>query len=102
VRELFAGGAGKMMALGQKFMPALMDTVLARTGIASERTNEPKPNGMPGNLYQPNTDETRRNGDFSNRARRVSLYTWMETHRWARPLALAGVAGAAILVARKQ
>jgi hypothetical protein len=102
VRELFAGGAGKIMALGQKFMPALMDTVLARTGIPSERTNEPKPNGMPGNLYQPNTDETRRNGDFSNRARRFSLYTWMETHRWARPLALAGVAGAAILVARKQ
>ncbi len=100
VRELFAGGAGKAMALGQKFMPSLMDKVLARTGIPSERTDEPRPNGMPGNLYQP-TDDTRREGDFSNRARRVSVYTWMETHRWARGLALAGVAGAAVLMARR-
>jgi NAD(P)-dependent dehydrogenase (short-subunit alcohol dehydrogenase family) len=101
VRELFAGGAGKAMALGQKFMPSLMDAVLARTGIQSERTDDPKPDGMAGNLYQPRTEETRRQGDFSNRARRVSLYTWMETHRWARPVALASVAGAAILVARR-
>jgi NAD(P)-dependent dehydrogenase (short-subunit alcohol dehydrogenase family) len=101
VRELFAGGAGKAMALGQKFMPTLMDTVLARTAIQSQRTDEVKPGGMPGNLYEPHTDETRRQGDFSNRARRVSVYTWMETHPWARGLALASVAGAAILVARK-
>jgi len=87
--------------LGQKFMPALMDTVLARTGIQSQRSDEPAPNGMPGNLYQPRTEETRRDGKFSNRARRVSVYTWMETHRWARGLALASVAGAAILVARR-
>ena len=51
----------------------------------------PAPEGMPGNLYQPHTDETRRHGDFSSRARRVSVYTWMETHRWARGLALAAL-----------
>src|SRR4051794_38298986 len=59
VRDLFAGGAGKMMAVGQMIAPKLMDTALAKMGIRSERTDEPVTGGSPGNLFTPRTSEHR-------------------------------------------
>ena len=101
VRDLFAGGGGRMMAVAQIFAPTLVDAAMARMGIASERTTEPQPGGAPGNLFAPRTDDNRAEGDFSTRARRFSLYTWLETHRWARLVALGGlVAGTTLLLAR--
>jgi NAD(P)-dependent dehydrogenase (short-subunit alcohol dehydrogenase family) len=101
VRDLFAGGAGKMMAVTQMVAPKLMDTTLAKMGIASERTDEPVPGGFSGNLYTPLTEDNRSQGDFTARSRRFSAYTWMETHpRW-RALTAGLVAGAAVLLARK-
>ncbi len=90
-----------MMAVAQIFAPTLVDAAMARLGIASERTTEPQPGGAPGNLFAPRTDDNRAEGDFSTRARRFSLYTWLETHRWARPVVLGGlVAGTTLLLAR--
>jgi hypothetical protein len=103
VRDLFAGGAGKMMALGQMLAPKLVDATLARAGIASERTDEPQPGGSRGNLDAPREDDDRTEGDFSSRARRFSLYTWMETHPGAKALAAGGIlAGTAVLIARRR
>ncbi len=101
VRDLFAGGGGRMMAVGHIFAPTLVDATLARLGIASERTEEPQPHGAPGNLFAPRVDDNRIEGDFSTRARRFSLYTWLETHRWARPLVVSGMlAGTTLLLTR--
>jgi NAD(P)-dependent dehydrogenase (short-subunit alcohol dehydrogenase family) len=101
VRDLFAGGGGRMMAVGHIFAPTLVDATLARLGIASERTEEPQPPGAPGNLFAPRVDDNRIEGDFSTRARRFSLYTWLETHRWARPLVVSGMlAGTTLLLTR--
>jgi len=101
VRDLFAGGAAKMMATGQMLTPTLVDATLARIGIPAQRTNEPMPHGAPGTLFAPRTDDNRAEGDFSARARRFSLYTWMATHPWVRRLATSGVlAGTALLLAR--
>ncbi len=100
VRDLYAGGGGRMMAVAQIFTPTLVDVAMARMGIASERTNEPQPGGTPGALYAPRTDD-RAEGDFSTRARRVSLYTWLETHPRMRRLATSGLlAGTTLLLAR--
>lgn len=100
VRDLFAGGAGRMMASTQMTMPKLMDLVLAKTGIPSSRTDEPQPGGKDGNLYEPYTDD-RTDGDFTPQARRFSGYTWLETHPAAR-LALTGGAIAGAMIVRRR
>jgi NAD(P)-dependent dehydrogenase (short-subunit alcohol dehydrogenase family) len=101
VRDLFAGGAAKMMAVAQMVAPKLMDTMLAKKGIPSQRTDEPVPGGSPGNLYTPRTEDDRAQGDFTPRSRRFSCYTWMATHpRW-RGLSAGLIAGTAVLWARK-
>ena len=101
VRDLYAGGAARMMMVGQALAPGLLDRLLARFGISSQRTDQPATDGGAGNLGAPRTDDNRVEGDYSDHARRFSLYTWMETHPAARLLAGAGVlVGAALLASR--
>jgi NAD(P)-dependent dehydrogenase (short-subunit alcohol dehydrogenase family) len=103
VRDLFAGGAAKMMATTQMLAPKLVDAALARFGIPAERRNEPEHGSAPGNLYAPRMEESRRDGDFTSRARRVSVYTWMETHPPAKLIAAGTVlAGLALLIGRRR
>lgn len=78
VRDLYAGGAGKAMAVNQLVAPGLMDAFQSRFGIPLQRTTEPP--GVDDALYAPRPDDNRVRGDFSNQARRVSIYTWLETH----------------------
>jgi NAD(P)-dependent dehydrogenase (short-subunit alcohol dehydrogenase family) len=98
VRDLFAGGAAKLMAVNQMMAPGLLDAALARFGIPASRTGEPRPDGSEGNLYEPRTDD-RRKGDFARQARRFSLYTWMETHPGAKALAVGGALAGVLLIA---
>jgi NAD(P)-dependent dehydrogenase (short-subunit alcohol dehydrogenase family) len=90
VRDLFAGGAGRMMALNQFHAPRQMDRYLSRIGIRQEHTAQARPEGQAGNLYEP-TSDARTEGDFSRRARRSSLYTWWQTHPAARVVATGSV-----------
>ncbi len=100
VRDLFAGGAGKMLAVNQLLAPRLLDTSLARVGIPLQRTSDPEADAE-GNLYAPRTGDNRVEGDYSDLARRFSLYTWLETHPKARAMAAGGVVAAAgLLVSR--
>jgi NAD(P)-dependent dehydrogenase (short-subunit alcohol dehydrogenase family) len=100
VRDLFAGGAAKTMVMSQRLSPGLVDAALARFGIAAQRTDEPVPVDAPGALFTPRDDD-RTEGDYGDMARRVSLYTWLETHPKARAVASGGVlAGTALLLAR--
>lgn len=103
VRDLFAGGAAKMMAVTQILTPKLVDSALARFGIPAERRNEPEHGSAPGNMYAPRTEERRTTGDFTSRARRLSVYTWMETHPAARLIAAGTVlAGLALLIGSRR
>ena len=102
IRDLFAGGAAKMMASAQTRAPGLIDRVLAKTGIPASRTDEPRPGGKNGNLYEPYHDD-RAQGDFAGKSRRFSAYTWLETHPTAKLLALGGaLAGTAFLAQRQR
>jgi NAD(P)-dependent dehydrogenase (short-subunit alcohol dehydrogenase family) len=102
VRELYAGGAGRMMVLGHELAPALVERAMSRVGFTVQRTDEPKSVGDPDNLFQPRADEDRVEGDFSHRARDFSIYDWIETHPGARALLASGVlGGAALLLARR-
>lgn len=100
VRDLYAGGAARMMAVSQALAPGLVDRLLARIGISAQRTDRPPTDGGRGNLDAPRRDD-RVEGDFSQHARRFSLYTWLETHPAARLLAGAGLlVGTAMLASR--
>ena len=102
VRDLFAGGAAKMMASTQMRTPRIVDRMLAKSGIPASRTDEPRPRGKDSNLYEP-YDDDRADGDFTSKARRFSAYTWLETHPTARLLAFGGVlAGTAVLAQRRR
>jgi NAD(P)-dependent dehydrogenase (short-subunit alcohol dehydrogenase family) len=102
VRDLHAGGAGRMMMIGQELAPRLLDRILSRFGIRSQFTNESPTDGGRGNLDRARIHEARVEGDFSKQARQFSLYTWLELHPSVR-LAAAGamVAGAALLLSRR-
>ena len=101
VRDLFAGGAAKMMASAQTRAPGLIDRMLARAGIPASRTDEPRPAGKDGNLYEPYGDD-RAQGDFVAKSRRFSAYTWLETHPTAKLLALGGALAGTALLAQRQ
>ena len=99
VRDMYAGGAAKMMAVTQKFAPGLVDAVLARVGIPASRTAELE-TGNPGNLDAPRPDDRTR-GRYDGAARRTSLYTYLETHPPAKAAVIGGaVLGTALLLAR--
>ena len=101
VRDLFAGGAARMMVGAQRSMPGMVDRILARTGIPASRTDEPRLDGAEGNLYD-FRDDDRTAGDFTTKSRR-SAYTWVETHPSAKLFVAAGaLAGAALLAQRRR
>jgi NAD(P)-dependent dehydrogenase (short-subunit alcohol dehydrogenase family) len=97
VRDLFAGGAGRTMAVNQMMAPKMMDRIMARFGIPSSRTDVPAPGGREGNLYAPIHSEDRASGDFAGQSRRSSLYTWLELHPVARMAAGGALVGAVAL-----
>lgn len=91
VRDLFAGGSGLLMAINQFRSPRRMDRYLSRLGVRQEKSKDQTPEGSPGNLLTPSSDD-RVEGDY--RGRRVSLYTWWQTHpRLRAGVALSAMAG---------
>lgn len=92
VRDLYAGGAARQLALAQVLAPGQVDRVLGRLGVPLTRTRRPTPGGNPGNLYA-SRDDDRTDGDFRLRAR-PSLYTWARLHRPATAAAGATLAAA--------
>jgi NAD(P)-dependent dehydrogenase (short-subunit alcohol dehydrogenase family) len=72
-RDVVVGDAGKMMLLGQRLSPGLMDAYMLLTGFKSQRTNEPKAEDAPDNLFEPLPGYNSIEGDFSDEARSWSL-----------------------------
>jgi NAD(P)-dependent dehydrogenase (short-subunit alcohol dehydrogenase family) len=103
VRDLIAGGAAKAMMLGQRVAPRIMDALLSsdRVGFQAQKTDELKSADAPDNFYAPIEAEDRVEGDFSGRARRYSVYDWLEVRSPARKWLMGGALGAAaVLLAR--
>ncbi len=83
-RDIFAGGAGKMLWLTQRMAPALLDSILAKSGFEGQQTKEPKSEDAPDNLYHPIGGYDKIGGDFFEKARAKSTSNWLETHPQAR------------------
>ena len=91
-RELVSGGAAKAMLLTQRLSPRLMDALLLRTGFESQKTDEPKAQGAPDNLFGPIEGHDTVEGDFGDRVHPRSLHDWLEIHPAVRRGLLAGAA----------
>lgn len=99
VRDILAGGAAKGIIQTQRLSPGLFDAALVRVGFRAQRTNEPKSEDAPDNLYGPVQGQDKVEGDFSRWALRHSLYTWMQRHPGIKRTATVGtVLGAAALL----
>jgi len=90
-REIVAGGAGKAMLLTQRISPRLMDALMLLAGFDSQKTDEPKSEDDPHNLFEA-VDEDRIEGDFSDRAHSRSFNNSLETtYPLVRRTAIAGL-----------
>jgi NAD(P)-dependent dehydrogenase (short-subunit alcohol dehydrogenase family) len=90
-RDLVSGGAAQALILNQRLSPRLLDAVLAtRAGFAPQKTDEPRSEDDPDNLYGPiRGHDTSKNGF---RALSRSLYNWLEMHPVVRRGAAVGTA----------
>jgi len=106
VRSVFAGGAGRLLDLGQRISPALVDWYLLGPGrvVAGQRTD--RPDDGDDNLERPSTGLGDTTGSFGTRSFGTSLYTRVLGLHPARARllatgALAGVGAAAARAARR-
>jgi NAD(P)-dependent dehydrogenase (short-subunit alcohol dehydrogenase family) len=103
VRELYVGGAGKLLASIHRLAPSLVDRLLSRFGYRPQMTDQPKTDQAPNNLYEHVEGYDQVQGSFSKGARSVSVYTGLKTRpalRWGLLGVLAGVGFT--LVARRK
>ena len=78
-RDLVSGGAAQALILNQRLSPRILDAILTtRVGFSPQKTEEPRSEDDPDNLYAPiNGHDTAKNGF---RALSRSLYNWLEMH----------------------
>src|SRR4028119_835499 len=90
-RDLVSGGAAQALILNQRLSPRMLDAILAtRAGFDPQKTDEPRSEDDPDNLYAPiRGHDTTRNGF---RALSRSHYNWLEMHPVVRRGAAAGTA----------
>jgi NAD(P)-dependent dehydrogenase (short-subunit alcohol dehydrogenase family) len=98
-RDLVAGGAAQAMILSQRLSPRLVDAILAtRVGFEPQRTEVPKSEYSPDNLFGPIVGHDTAKDGF--RALPRSLFNWLETHPTAKRTAAAGAALGALALLR--
>jgi hypothetical protein len=81
-REVFLGYPTTMAIVGNKVAPGFGDWYLARTGFASQQTDEPEDPSRPDNLWEPVDAEVDfgAHGRFDARARTHIWHVWPARH----------------------
>lgn len=65
-RDYIVGDVGKILDVLQRLSPELVDTLLLLVGFQGQRTNEPKSEAAPDNVFEPIQGYDKIKGDFSN------------------------------------
>lgn len=94
-RDFIVGDVGKVLDVMQRVSPSLVDSLLLLIGFAGQRTDEPKSEDAPDNVFEPIEGYDRVEGDFSNLA--IPTFTdWLDMNP---PVKWGAVAAAALGVA---
>lgn len=72
-RDVVVGDAGKVILFAQRISPSLVDAYMALTAFSGQKTNQPKSENAPDNLFEPIQGFDQIEGDFSDKARSWSL-----------------------------
>jgi NAD(P)-dependent dehydrogenase (short-subunit alcohol dehydrogenase family) len=90
-RDLVSGGAAQALIINQRLSPRLLDAVLAtRAGFAPQKTEEPRSEDDPDNLYAPIRGHDTTSNGF--RALSRSVYNWLQMRPVVRRGAAVGMA----------
>jgi short-subunit dehydrogenase len=90
-REVRVGLSSTIVIAGNKLLPGLGDWYLAKTGYASQQTDQPADRDRPSNLYEPVPGDHGAHGIFDKQSHKESPQLWATEHLGL--LALAGGAG---------
>lgn len=97
-RDFIVGDVGKVLDILQRLSPSLVDNILLLIGFQFQKTNEPKSQDEPDNLFAPIQGYDRVEGDFGNLE--IPAFTdWLDRNppiKWGT-LAVA-VLGAAVVL----
>jgi short-subunit dehydrogenase len=100
-RDVFIGGGGKGLSVGERISPKLMDLQMRRSGFKMQKTQWPKDVDAPNNLFSHVEDDGGPKGDFLRKAKRRSYYQEMAAHSGAPLLGAAAVLGLAAVIAER-
>jgi hypothetical protein len=100
-RDVFIGGGGKALSVGERISPKLMDLQMLRSGFKKQKTQWPKSADAPNNLFTHVVDDGGPKGDFSTQSKSRSMYQEIAAHPVASPLGAAAVLGVAALITGK-
>lgn len=100
VRDIVAGGAGKMIVAMQRLSPRLLDRLMRPIAIPAQQTDEPKSADAPNNLFTPVEGYSHVQGDFDKQSMPFSLADWIDFHPVARRAALVGTVAGAVALRR--
>ncbi|MBF2007348.1 MAG: SDR family oxidoreductase [Chlorogloeopsis fritschii C42_A2020_084] len=76
-RDFIVGDAARAIDLLQRISPSLVDYLLLLVSFQLQRTNEPKSEDAPNNLYEPIPAHDKVKGDFSNLVI-PSFFDWLD------------------------
>ena len=76
-REYIVGDVGKVLDVLQRVSPSLVDNLLLLIGFVGQRTNEPKSEDAPNNVFEPIEGYNRVEGDFGH-LEIPSLTDWLK------------------------
>src|SRR5215212_7753369 len=96
-REVWVGLSSLIVIAANKLLPGLGDWYLAKTGYASQQTDQPVEEDRPDNLYEPVPGDHGAHGNFDKESHEESPQLWATEHLGL--LALAGGAGLLAAVA---
>ena len=74
VRDVYVGGAGKLLSVAERISPAMLDVYQKYRDGESQKTDWPKPEYAPNYLYSPVEYDGGRHGDFVAQANEMSPY----------------------------
>jgi NAD(P)-dependent dehydrogenase (short-subunit alcohol dehydrogenase family) len=97
-RDFIVGDVGRVLDVLQRISPGLIDSLLVAVGYQLQKTNEPKGEDAPNNLYEPVPEYDRVEGDFSQLVV-PSLTDWIDRHlpSWGMAAGVFGVLGLALI-----